>query len=131
MALQIDVVGENAAVEPPQALILLKCAQAGARDGAMSAQTFGGGDLAHMDILALLLSADGEESAIAAAAALPDVGGRRSRALLFEIEPRRHDTPVGCMTPEGHARLHEIVFGGLTRALIGDAAAPPPILMAH
>jgi nucleotide-binding universal stress UspA family protein len=41
--------------------------------------------LAYMDILALLVSADGEEGAIAATAALADMGGSHPRALLFEV----------------------------------------------
>jgi nucleotide-binding universal stress UspA family protein len=64
-----------------------------------------------MDILALLLSADGEEGAIAAAAALANEGGGRPQALLIEIEPWPLDLPDGYKTAgawsEISARAHE------------------------
>jgi nucleotide-binding universal stress UspA family protein len=68
-------------------------------------------DLAYMDILALLLSADAEAGAIAAAGALANMGEGRPRALLFEIESRSIETPETYMTPETwneiSARAHE------------------------
>jgi nucleotide-binding universal stress UspA family protein len=69
-------------------------------------------DLAYMDILALLLSTDGEEGAIAATNALANAGGGLPRAVLFEIEPRPFETPQSDMSPEIwseiSARAHEV-----------------------
>ena len=87
-------------------LILVKCAGAFAGDG-VSARKPREADVAYMDILALLLSADGEDGAIAAAAALAEMGGGRPRALLFEIEPSSLETPDSAMTP--------VAWGEITR----------------
>jgi nucleotide-binding universal stress UspA family protein len=57
-------------------------------------------DLAYMDILALLLSADGEEGVIAATNALANAGGGLPRAVLFEVEPTPFGEPESYMSPE-------------------------------
>lgn len=67
--------------------------------------------MAYMDILALLLSADGEEGAIAATNALTNMGGGLPRAILFQIEPWLFEAPESYMPPGAwndiSARAHE------------------------
>lgn len=66
---------------------------------------------------------------LAAEARLIERGGRTEAEALSE-ERRKLGADLIVMGGYGHTRLQEIVFGGLTRALIGDATAPP-LLMAH
>jgi nucleotide-binding universal stress UspA family protein len=55
---------------------------------------------------------------------------RRNEAEVLIDECRKLGADLIVMGGYGHARLQEIVFGGLTRALVDDTAAPA-LLMAH
>jgi nucleotide-binding universal stress UspA family protein len=100
-------------------------------------------DVAYMDILALLLSADGEEGAIAAAGALANVGGGHAKALLFEVEARPFATADEYMTPEAwneiktkaheafvqeEARLKARLADGSRSWAVSSLAAPPGLI---
>ena len=53
--------------------------------------------------------------------------GHVEHALRAEVERLRCDLVVmGCY---GHSRIREQMFGGVTRALLGDP--PAPVLMTH
>lgn len=59
----------------------------------------------YKDILAMLVSADQEESVIAAARTLADQGEGHATGLLFEIEPEFVDIPDGYMSGEMWAEI--------------------------
>lgn len=71
--------------------------------------------MAYMDILALLLSAEAEEGAIAATEALASTGGGHPQALLLEIGPNPIEARWGAMTSKARNEVSQRAHEGFVQ----------------